>query len=396
MKNTMKTVLFCHDTYYSTQPDGKIYAYGAFPYTLWRDRFLPHFDHVTIIGREKPAHKDDTTDQLDQSAGPKITHILLTNINTPLKRITKGGELYKTIKSHVAKVDGVIIRGPTEFGMMAARAARELGKPYAVEMSGCAFDHTWNHGSLIGKLYAPIKYLRGRHMVRHAAQAIYVTKYFLQKRYPTNGQSANASNVEIMQPDQSVLDNRLALIESIPEPRIIGLIGNYGNKLKGLHITLRALSQLKQDGFDFKLRILGKGDPAQWQPMIKQLDLEDHIEFSGTLPGGEAVLNWLDAIDLYIQPSFHEGLPRAVIEAMSRGLPCLTSNAGGTDEMLPAECIHRKGDTQALTTKLKTIWNDQDWLTAQAKQNFTTASNYTAETLAPVRKAFWEDFKAKL
>lgn len=392
----MKTVLFCHDTYYSIQSKDTVRAYGAFPYALWRDRFLPHFNHVTIIGREKPAHNDDKTDQLDQSAGPSVTHILLPNINTPLKRIVEGRKTYQTIKDQVAKVDGIIIRGPTEFGMMAARAARQLGKPYAIEMSGCAFDHTWNHGSLIGKLYAPIKYLRARNMVKHATQAIYVTKYFLQKRYPVNGQAANASNVEIKQPAQSILENRLTRIKSMQKPRIIGLIGNYGNKLKGLHIALKALSLLKKDGLSFQLRILGKGNPAQWQAMIKDLNLEDNIEFSGTLPGGEAVLNWLDAIDIYIQPSFHEGLPRAVIEAMSRGLPCLTSNAGGTDEMLPTECIHRKGEVKALYAKLKNIWSDQDWLTTQAKQNFATAGNYTKETLAPIRASFWQSFKSKL
>ena len=41
----MPGALFVHDTYYAYAPDGAIYAYGAFPYSLWKDRFLPLLIH---------------------------------------------------------------------------------------------------------------------------------------------------------------------------------------------------------------------------------------------------------------------------------------------------------------------------------------------------------------
>ena len=43
----------------------------------------------------------------------------------------------------------------------------------------------------------------------------------------------------------------------------------------------------------------------------------------------------MDQADFYISPSRQEGLPRSVIEAMARSLPCLASNVGGTSELLP-------------------------------------------------------------
>ena len=59
-------VLFVNDTYYSRTDHG-VYAYGAFPYALWADRYLPYFDHVTVVGREKSFVDDGK--QLDRADG---------------------------------------------------------------------------------------------------------------------------------------------------------------------------------------------------------------------------------------------------------------------------------------------------------------------------------------
>jgi len=229
-------------------------------------------------------------------------------------------------------------------------------------------------------------------MVRRAAQVVYVTQSFLQKRYPNAGLTVSASNVEITKAPAAVLEARLSKITTQSAPYAIGMIGNYGNTLKGLHVALRALGRLRESGIGFRLYILGSGDPKRWARLINKHKLQDNIEFCGTLAGGQAVLDWLDSKDIYIQPSLHEGLPRAVIEAMSRGLPCLASDAGGTAELLPADCIHKAGDAKALYAKLRAIWHDKEWQTGQAKRNFTIAQGYTDEALKPIRHQFWQCF----
>lgn len=181
-------VLFCHGTYYSRAADGEIYAHGAFPYALWVRRVFPHFEKLTVIGRDKP-FDPRLVKSLDVSSGDPVDHLLMSNINAPLKRLLAGGETFRRIKDQVANADAVIIRGPAEFGMMAAKAARTYGKPCAVEMSGCGFDNVWMHGSAMGKFYAPLKYIYTRNMVKCADQVIYVTEQFLQNRYPAQGLS---------------------------------------------------------------------------------------------------------------------------------------------------------------------------------------------------------------
>src|SRR5688572_3119638 len=172
--------VFAHDTYYSRAPDGAVYSFGAFPSTLWAERFLPHFESITVIGRIKdfePSHAQTAI----RSDHPQVRFLLLANISTPIDRIFRSHAAVTMINAEVGGSDAVIVRGPTEFGMIAMRAARNrkvtlVNKPVAIEMSGCAFDHTWHHKSLTAKLYAPVKYLRARGMVKNADCVIYVTE----------------------------------------------------------------------------------------------------------------------------------------------------------------------------------------------------------------------------
>ena len=384
-------VLFAHDTYYSRDKNGKTYAYGSFPYDLWAERFLPHFEKMTIIGREKLFDAEEVK-SLDISSGAHVEHVLLRNINTPLQRLVSGQDIYFKIEDQVKKADAVIIRGPVEFGMMAAKAAREHGKPYAVEMSGCGFDNVWYHGSPVGKIYAPFKYLRVRHMVAGAEQVIYVTEKFLQARYPTKAHTDFASNVEIDAVPEEVLKARLAAIDAQSQKLTFGMIGNFNNRLKGLHVALEALSIVKDRFPHFELRLLGQASDTRWAGEITRFGLKDQVVFTGTLPGGAQVMDWLDEIDIYLQPSFHEGLPRGLIEAMSRGCPALASSAGGIPELLSAEFVHRKGDVEALAGQILKLTNDSDLRRRAAQDNFERAKDYTKDKLAPKRAAFWARF----
>ncbi len=395
-KSLSKCTVFCHDTRYFCDESQHIYPQGAFPYALWCGRFLPFTSHLTVLARQAEGPLPETqilTTHYDRSDGPGVEHILLPNIHTAFRRLFKSKAIKKQINPQVEKSDHVIIRGPCEIGMIAAQAARRHKIPYAVEMSGCAFDHLWYHGSLLAKLYAPIKYWRARQMVKHADHVIYVTQDFLQRRYPTKGQMAVASNVEIASPGPQILEERIQKIENKNSTSFeIGLIGNYGNSLKGLDVAIQALAQLIASGHQVRLNILGSGKVERWKPLIDQYHLHDHVIFHQARPSGSPVLEWLDQMDLYIQPSLHEGLPRALIEAMSRALPCLASNAGGSTELLSVDCIHQKKDRIKLAKQIAEMLSNPERMKEQANHNFAKAQAYTKDRLQSNREAFWRSF----
>lgn len=93
----------------------------------------------------------------------------------------------------------------------------------------------WNHGSILGKLYAPVSWLRMRHDVRRVPFALYVTSRFLQDRYPTQGVAASASGVEIGGCDESVLARRLARLGRGAGIFVLGHVGSLSNRWEGLH-----------------------------------------------------------------------------------------------------------------------------------------------------------------
>jgi glycosyltransferase involved in cell wall biosynthesis len=116
------------------------------------------------------------------------------------------------------------------------------------------------------------------------------------------------------------------------------------------------------------------------------------VHFDGVLPAGDAVNAWLDELDLYVQPSFQEGLPRGTLEAMSRGCPALASTAGGLPELLEPGSLHRPGDAERLGALIVRAASDRDWQLAQAERNFDVARRYSKPELDRVRSEFWGGF----
>ena len=85
----------------------------------------------------------------------------------------------------------------------------------------------------------------------------------------------------------------------------------------------------------------------------------------------------LESIDIYIQPSKQEGLPRALIEAMSMGVPALGSTAGGTPELLEEVFIFNKGDPAEIADRILKL-NVKEVLLEQAKRNYYYVEKYNA------------------
>jgi len=388
-------IVYCHNNYYFPADENKHYSAGQFPYKYWHP-YLEAFKEMRIIGRE--AEMPDAADllKMNVSSGPNISFSLFPNIMNPRVYARSYKKIHTKMRQEIENCDGVIIRAVSDLGWLAYHYARKLNKPIAMEMAACAWDSTWNHGNFLGHLYAPIRFVRDKIITANADYVLYVSHDFLPRRYPTNGEAEFASNVRISQSPNQVLDQRLNKIkQSIQtnKPFTIGLIGTLSHKLKGVGDAIKALSILrKQDPCNFALRILGPGDPEEYAKMAKSLGVAQHVHFDGMLQSGSGVLEWLDEVDIYIQPSYQEGVPRATIEAMSRGCPAIGSTAGGIPELLPQQCLHRPGDFKKLSALIHTMSSDAETLIAQASRNFEKSSHYSEELLMPKRIEFWKDF----
>ena len=100
--------------------------------------------------------------------------------------------------------------------------------------------------------------------------------------------------------------------------------------------------------------------------------------------------DFYDSLDLYVQPSKQEGLPRAVIEAMSRGCPAIGTDIAGIPELIQEDLLFKKGSADEVYLTVKRVLSKD--MKKIAAENFNTAKKYEREKLVKKRQSFYKDF----
>jgi glycosyltransferase involved in cell wall biosynthesis len=365
-----------------------MYTSGSFPAEVW-DRYLKHFQEVHVIAREgSPVMAGARMARADHAG---VSFEFLANMSTPEQLLFRFGESANRMREAVAAADAVVARLPSEIGLLAIDHARRAGKPYAVEVVGCAWDGTFNYGGLAGRLYAPLSFLRNRRAIGRAPLALYVTSSWLQSRYPTKGESIYASDVVLLPMSAEAIRRRQARLELLANGRrpVLGTIASLHTRSKGVQTALRALARLRRSGLSLEYKVLGSGPLEPWRQLAEDLGVADLVAFDGTRSAGEGVSAWLDDIDIHLQPSFQEGLPRATIEAMGRGVACIGSTCGGIPELIPRQRLHRPGDAEGLGSRIRELATDPTALAAASRADRETIRQFDRETLEARRRDFY-------
>ncbi|TDL32836.1 glycosyltransferase [Jeotgalibacillus sp. S-D1] len=385
-------LVFVHSHIFKYDKNKRVYTDGKLTYQMWENRYLKHFDKLKVAARGVEYEGDN----LNISSGSRVKHYILPTLSNVARRNKNLRILKEDLEKIIENADAVVARVPSGHAYHAIKIAKKLKKPYVIEVVGDVFPALWNHGKILGKIIAPIYYYKYRNIIKHSSYNIYVTEEYLQKKYPYNHSAKiiNASNVEISLVPKEILEEKLRKIKlmHINQEYNIGLIGSYSSKQKGIDTAIKAIKNLSKQGIDCNLHILGDGDKSWLIELVKELNIEDKIHFSGSLPGGEKVFNWLDSMDIYIQPSLTEGLPRALIEAMSRGLPCVGSSVGGIPELIDKRFIHEPKSSKQLSDKIRNLLRNNQSLEEQSINNYNNAKQYTSEVLNTRRDEFWKSF----
>jgi len=366
-------LVFVHDHKFRII-DGEYYSTGGLSNDVLT-RYTNIFGNVTVICRT-------VSKQLNDNNLSKIT-----NKNV---KIIEGYNNRSIMKEAIRNSDAVIARLPSVLGSKAVRYAKNFSKPYLIEVVGCSWDSYWNH-SIKGKIVAPHFFFRMKEIVKHAPYILYVTTKFLQKKYPCIGRNIGCSDVVLFDYDSQSIRNRVQSISNKKKdlPIIIGTIAAVDVKYKGQEYIIKAIAKLKQEGYNFEYHLVGGGKSDYLRLIAKKLNVEDNVKFLGTLPHHE-VFNYLDNIDIYAQPSKVEGLPRALVEAMSRGCPAIGAMSGGIPELLDESCIFHKGAVHEICEILKSFTKDK--MKKEAERSFSIAENYKKVILDERRDAFYNEF----
>lgn len=217
-----------------------------------------------------------------------------------------------------------------------------------------------------------------RFILRHSSGAMYVTKHYLQQKYPVSkGKQFATSDVFIREEELATARSPSDFEHS---PKILTYVAMMAQDYKGHDDLIRALRIARESGADVRLKLIGDGPlRPKIEAMAKDEGIADLVEFKGKVAHGHDMTHELDASDLFVMTSRAEGLPRAMVEAMARGVPAISTNVGGVPELISAECIVAPNDPGAFANKINEVIADADRLSLLSSQNVAAAKDYTSE-----------------
>ncbi len=128
-------------------------------------------------------------------------------------------------------------------------------------------------------------------------------------------------------------------------------------KRKGQYTLIDAVSRLKKEGIIINVDLVGEGDEKDaYINYSKEKNVTEQIIFSGYVPR-ENMPEKYQETDIFILPSYNEGMSNALLEAMGCGLPVIVTNVGGTEELVDKTngFIFNAGNSDELSDILKQI-----------------------------------------
>ncbi|MFN7993901.1 MAG: glycosyltransferase [Bryobacteraceae bacterium] len=371
---------------------------------FWR-RYLDVFDRVRIIARAARVDQPPAGWQLVNGDG--ISFHAVPDYRGPVGLLRNFISVKASLRSAATMRGAVILRVASQVANMLDGQLYKVGRPYGLEVLGDPAEVF-----AAGVIDHPLRPLLRWHFSRkmrlqclRASGVAYVTRRVLQERYPSRRLSTSFSDVDLSQDAlaKSAYSTSYSSIELdssgyVASPRsakphgpwTLSTVGSMAQMYKGIDVLLRALASCTSSGFDVRAVIVGEGKfRPELMALAERLGISSRTQFLGQLTAGEPVRRILDTADLFVLPSRTEGLPRALIEAMARALPCIGSDVGGIPELLEQEELVPAGDSAALAAKIQEVLRDTRRMEMMSHRNLAVAREYCDFVLAERRRQFY-------
>ena len=148
------------------------------------------------------------------------------------------------------------------------------------------------------------------------------------------------------------------------EPPVRALFVGQVGRRKGVYDLVRAMKRLRDDAVPIELTVVGPSEqPGQLeavQALCAELSLEGRVRFTGSLTG-EALYEQFRTHDLFVLPSYTEGLPVVLLEAGAFELPPVTTPVGSIPSLIrdgENGLLVPAGDADALAAALRKLVAD--------------------------------------
>lgn len=285
------------------------------------------------------------------------------------------------------------VRLPSIVGGLMILLLRLRRRHYAVELIGDPYD-VFRSGIVsraLGVVGSHVFLAVTRWQCSGARTANYVTSRTLQARYPARRADSVFSFSDVELAESAV--PRRPRTRASGQPVRLAMVGTMSQPYKGHHVLVEALRILKSQGLQFDVSLAGEGQREQAiRAQVSRAGLGREVEFVGQLDRS-GVEQLLDHADIFVMPSLTEGMPRALIEAMAHGLPCVASRVGGVPELLdPKWCVEPGNPTELAAAIGRLATADAEYSLA-SEANLRQAQLFRADCLGPQRAQFYARLK---
>ncbi|MEW6380723.1 MAG: glycosyltransferase family 4 protein [bacterium] len=373
-----------------TLRDGKPASPGYSYERFWR-RYLEVFESVIVVGRL--SHREDLSAVPIEGKG--VRFFPLPTYIGPWQYLQNLAELKRKIKLLLKQEQKaiLILRLPGIIGGLIWGEIHGTGRPYAVEVVGDPFD-VFAPGVVSHPLRPFFRWLftcRLKQQCIEASAVSYVTEASLQRRYPPSPGAFSTYYSDIYLNSAFFASTPKTVLKRKKDSYILITVGSMAQLYKGQDVLIKAVAMCVAKELDLHLVLIGDGRYRKiLEKQSKASGLSERVSFLGQLQAGESVQRELDRADLFILPSRTEGLPRAMIEAMARGLPCIGSAIGGIPELLPPEDLVSPDDAAGLAGKIQDVVTNPERMAHMAARNLEKAHEYREEMLRNRRVMFYQ------
>ncbi|MDQ0859278.1 glycosyltransferase family 1 protein [Bacillus sp. V2I10] len=271
------------------------------------DRSKVQFDFLT----SKPGVFDDEITELGGRIHriPYITECGHRNYIKHLDQFFKENSQYKIVHAHMDKMSGFILR-----------AAKKACIPTRIAHS----HNTQSEGGIPAKIY---KSYAGSQISKASTHYLACSRVAANWLFKSKASSStilkNGIEINKFAFSQAIRDQVRADLRIEKNSVAIGHIGRF-NHQKNHIFLIDIFNELLKAVPNAVLILVGDGPlRSTIEDKVKDLNIENKVQFLGIRSDVELLLQ---AFDLFVFPSLHEGLPVTLVEAQASGLPCIISD----------------------------------------------------------------------
>lgn len=173
-----------------------------------------------------------------------------------------------------------------------------------------------------------------------------------------------------------------------PDEQVVLFVGNL-LWTKGVGLLVKACRSLVDRGAQFHCYLIGGGaDAAKLRSLVRAERLESRVSLAGSCAHAE-LPNWYQAADVVALPSYSEGIPNVLREALACGRPFVASDVGGIPEIAHPSYsrLIPRGDAAALADSLTAMLASPPIVDRQLVRSNIVSCQRSAELLAESLKA---------